>query len=212
MDEIGNMGHPMQVKLLRALQEREITPVGSTIPVPINTRLISATNSDIKDDMNSGKFRRDLYYRLNVFEINIPALKERPTDIVPLANHFLQRMMGPFGTLSLSDSAANALITYQWPGNVRELENVMERAVVLAGNNEIGREHLPDWIAGTSPETPKSSQGSGIINLKAIVDSVESHYIQKALVSCNYVKADAALMLGLKRTTLLARMKKLNIN
>lgn len=212
MDEIGNMGQPMQVKLLRALQEREVTPVGSTIPVPINARLISATNSNIKDDMNSGKFRRDLYYRLNVFEINIPALKHRPVDIIPLANHFLQRMMGPFGTRSLSDAAANALITYQWPGNVRELENVMERAVVLAGSDEIDIEHLPDWIAATSPETPKSSQGSGIINLKAIVDSVESHYIQKALVSCNYVKADAALMLGLKRTTLLARMKKLNIN
>lgn len=177
LDEIGTMGQPMQVKLLRALQEREVTPVGSTTPVPVNTRLISATNSDIGKDVESGRFRRDLYYRLNVFEIRIPPLRQRDADIIPLAEHFLRRMKGPFEGNTLSDAAVTSLLTYHWPGNVRELENVMERAVVLAGKGTIRDEHLPAWVrcgCGTedSPEDPGFS-------LDAIVDSVERHYIQK---------------------------------
>lgn len=210
LDEIGTMGQPMQVKLLRALQEREVTPVGSTTPVPVNTRLISATNSDIGKDVESGRFRRDLYYRLNVFEIRIPPLRERGADIIPLAEHFLRRMKGPFEGNSLSDGAVTSLLAYYWPGNVRELENVMERAVVLAGKETIRDEHLPVWIrcgcgAEDSPEDPGFS-------LDTIVDSVERYYIQKTLDACRGVKTTAAKKLGLKRTTLLARMKKLGIN
>ncbi|PIE51308.1 hypothetical protein CSA37_12215 [Candidatus Fermentibacteria bacterium] len=212
MDEIGNMGMPMQVKLLRALQEREVTPVGATVSVPVNARLISATNSNIRSDVAEGRFRQDLYYRLNVFEIHIPSLKERSADIIPLAKHFLQRMKGPFGSCTLSDEAVTALLAYSWPGNVRELENVMERAVILAGMEEISAEHLPDWISETVPKTPEGVSESGIIDLKSIIASVERYYIRKALNSCNGVRTDAAHMLRLKRTTLLAKMKKLDID
>ncbi len=210
LDEIGTMGQPMQVKLLRALQEREVTPVGSTTPVPVNTRLISATNSDIGKDVESGSFRRDLYYRLNVFEIPIPPLRERGADIIPLAEHFLRRMKGPFGGNTLSDTAVTSLLTYHWPGNVRELENVMERAVVLAGKGTIRDEHLPAWVR-CDCGTEGSTEDTGF-SLDSIVDSVERHYIQKTLDACKGVKTTAAQLLGLKRTTLLARMKRLGIN
>jgi len=212
LDEIGNMGQPMQIKLLRALQEREVTPVGATKPIPISTRLVSATNSDIKREVENEAFRRDLYYRLNVFEIRIPALRERPEDIIPLAEHFLNRLRGPFGKNELEDSAIGALVTYSWPGNVRELENVMERAVVLAGNGAITSEALPDWFSGFPvSEIPPASE-NGAVHLGTIVDAVERHYIQKALVVAGGVRSAAAQRLGMKRTTLLARMKKLGIS
>ena len=211
MDEIGNMGQPMQVKLLRALQEREVTPVGSTTPVPISTRLISATNSNIRQDIETGTFRRDLYYRLNVFEIKIPPLRERPEDIIPLAEHFLSKMQGPLYKESLSNTAITALMTYSWPGNVRELENVMERAIVLAGNGRIELTHLPDWISDPTDGHLLQTEIDGAVHLNIIVDSVERHYIQKALLNSGGVRSKAAKMLGLKRTTLLARMKKLGI-
>lgn len=211
MDEIGNMGQPMQIKLLRALQEREVTPVGATSPVPVDVRFVSATNADIRAEVSSGEFRQDLYYRLNVFEIRIPALRERAEDIIPLAEHFLRRMKGPMGVNSLSDQAVTALLTYPWPGNVRELENVMERAVVLAGASEISCEHLPEWIGGWGTRD-STTEGQVTMDLDKIVQAVERHYIQKALDSCAGVRAGAARMLGLKRTTLLARMKKLGID
>jgi two-component system response regulator AtoC len=120
-------------------------------------------------------------------------------------------MQGPFGLNSLSDEAAASLLSYSWPGNVRELENVMERALVLAGTERIRKDHLPNWISGISFETAMKSAESGFMDLNAIVDSVERHYIRKALASCNGVRSGAAQMLGLKRTTLLARMKRLGI-
>jgi DNA-binding NtrC family response regulator len=211
MDEIGNMSQPMQVKLLRALQEREITPVGSTVSIPVSTRLISATNSNIRQEVEAGSFRRDLYYRLNVFEIRIPALRERPSDIIPLAEYFLTEMRGPLGGEKLTDGAITALLTYQWPGNVRELENVVERALVLAGDKAIQLEHLPEWIAEFSEDGIEKTEPDGVVHLNVIVNSVERHYIQKALASSGGVKSEAARKLGLKRTTLLARMNRLGI-
>ncbi len=211
LDEIGNMSHPMQVKLLRTLQEREVCPVGSIVSIPISTRLISATNSNIKSEVKNGSFRRDLYYRLNVFEIRIPALRERPTDIIPLAEHFLAEMCSTGENQSLSNRAITALMTYSWPGNVRELENVMERAVVLAGGKTIQMEHLPDWLSDSPGQDIPWAETEGAVHLDVIVNSVERHYIQKALASSEGVRSKAARRLGLKRTTLLARMKKLGI-
>lgn len=211
LDEIGNMGHPMQVKLLRTLQEREVCPVGSIVSIPISTRLISATNSNIKNEVENGSFRRDLYYRLNVFEIRIPALRERPTDIIPLAEHFLAGMISPAENQGLSNRVITALMTYSWPGNVRELENVMERAVVLAGGKTIQMEHLPDWLSDSPGLDIPWADTEGAVHLDVIVNSVECHYIQKALASSGGVRSKAARKLGLKRTTLLARMKKLGI-
>jgi len=211
MDEIGNMGQPMQIKILRALQEREVRPVGSTSPVPVNVRLVSATNSDIRNEVREGNFRQDLFYRLNVFEIRIPSLRERTPDIIPLAEHFLRRLKGPFAENTLSNHAVTSLLAYSWPGNVRELENVMERAVVLAGSGEITKEHLPEWIGGWAGNSTACSDKSDAMNLNKIVEAVERHYIQKALDSCNGVKSEAARLLGLKRTTLLARIKRLGI-
>ncbi|MCK5784982.1 MAG: sigma-54-dependent Fis family transcriptional regulator [Candidatus Sabulitectum sp.] len=211
MDEIGSMSQPMQVKLLRALQEREVTPVGASTPIPVNARFISATNSDIRQGVEDGSFRRDLFYRLNVFEIRIPPLRERPADIIPLAEHFLNNIQGPSSDKKLSDRALTALLTYSWPGNVRELENVIERAVILAGNKEIHLEHLPGWISDPSRGSIKTLTGNEIVPLDVIVSSIERHYIQKALTASGGVRSKAARRLGLKRTTLLARMKKLGI-
>lgn len=211
LDEIGNMSQQMQIKLLRALQEREVTPVGSTTPVPVSARLISATNSNLRKDVEEGTFRQDLFYRLNIFEIKIPPLRERTDDIIPLAEHFLSTIQGPTGKCLLHESVITCLLSYSWPGNVRELENVMERAIILAGNDYITAEHLPEWISGTTKYADLSNSDRSHIKLDTIVAAIEKHYIVQALQTFKGVKSKAATHLGLKRTTLLARMKKLGI-
>ena len=211
LDEIGNMSHPMQIKLLRALQEREVTPVGSTTPVPVSARLISATNSNLRKDVEDGSFRQDLFYRLNIFEIKIPPLRQRTDDIIPLAEHFLSTIQGPAGKCRLHESVITSLLGYSWPGNVRELENVIERAIILAGNEYITPEYLPEWISGTTKYTNLIDTDKSQIKLDTIVASIEKYYILQALETFRGVKSKAATHLGLKRTTLLARMKKLGI-
>jgi DNA-binding NtrC family response regulator len=209
LDEVGNMSMAMQVKLLRTLQEREVTPVGANSSVSIDVRLVAATNSDLEAEVRAGRFREDLYFRINVIDIHIPPLRERREDIIPLAEYFLAAHSAARDIkLFLSPQCAVLLSTYSWPGNVRELENAMERASVLS-TGEITPTHLPSRItAGYPGGVPLPSEGAG---LDEIVAAVERVYIHDALKSCGGVRSRAARMLGIKRTTLLARMRKLGL-
>ncbi|MGW8268741.1 MAG: sigma-54-dependent transcriptional regulator, partial [Longimicrobiales bacterium] len=149
LDEIGEMTPALQVKLLRALQEREVIPVGATEAVAVDVRIIAATNRDLEEEIRRGTFRSDLYYRLNVIALHLPPLKERREDIPLLAHHFLTRLgeKDPeAGVPTLSEEAREALLEYDWPGNVRELENALERAAVVSEGGEIRTEHLPERV------------------------------------------------------------------
>lgn len=210
LDEVGNMSTAMQVKLLRTLQEREVTPVGANTSVSIDVRLVAATNSDLEAEVRAGRFREDLYFRMNVIDIHIPPLRERREDIIPLAEHFLAAHSALRDTgFFLSPQSAALLTAYAWPGNVRELENAMERASVLS-RGEVLPSHLPARItAGYPGGLPLPRENAG---LDEIVGAVERIYIRNALKSCAGVRSRAARMLGIKRTTLLARMRKLGID
>ncbi len=209
LDEVGNMSPAMQVKLLRTLQEREITPVGANTPVRIDVRLVAATNSRLEEEVRAGRFREDLYFRINVIDIHIPPLRERREDIIPLAEHFLAVHSRSRGTeYSLSPECAALLSAYPWPGNVRELENAMERASILSPG-EVMPSHLPSrMIPGGMEGLVNPHEGAG---LDEIVAAVERAYIRNALKDCGGVRSRAARALGIKRTTLLARMRKLGL-
>ena len=215
LDEIGNMSPGMQVKLLRVLQEKEFSPVGSTETVGVDVRLIAATNTDLEEAVADGRFREDLYYRLNVIEIAIPPLRERDSDIIPLAEHFLARMdsRDPAQRLSIAPEAMEALMCYSWPGNVRELENTIERATVLAEGPEITRSDLPPHISGSVEPLghPRPLPEDGL-DLDDHLTSVEKEYLQRALDMAGGVKSRAARLLGLKRTTFLARLDKYGLH
>ena len=214
LDEVGNMSPSMQVKLLRVLQEGEVSPVGSTDIQRVDVRLIAATHMDLEDAVRRGEFREDLFYRLNVIEIELPPLRNRREDILVLAEHFLERFCArrkDGAQLGIGGEAASALLAYSWPGNVRELENTIERACVLAQGDTVCVGDLPGRVvAGTegleSPELPE-----GGVNLPMVIENLERYYIVNALRGNGGVKARAARSLGLKRTTFLAKMKKLGI-
>src|SRR5262249_16764477 len=148
LDEVGELPVDLQAKLLRAIQEKEIRPVGSTKRIPINVRILAATNRDLEQDVSQGNFRRDLYFRLNVLSLRIPPLRERRQDIPMLASHFLDRLSRSTGQeRTLSDDAMKAMLAYDWPGNVRELENCLERACALTTGPMI---HLGDLSPAVS--------------------------------------------------------------
>ena len=150
LDEIGSLPLPMQAKLLRVIQQKEIERIGAGYPTPIDVRIISATNSNLRQDIKAYKFREDLYYRLNVIPIHLPPLRERKEDIPLLANHFLHNTTREFGKKikSFKKDALTLLENYDWPGNIRELENLIERLVVLTKSEQINTEHLPPEITG----------------------------------------------------------------
>ena len=155
LDEVGELPTDLQAKLLRAIQEKEIRPVGSTRHIPINVRILAATNRDLEEGVSQGTFRRDLYYRLNVLSLRIPSLRERRQDIPILATHFLERQTRSSGNeRTLSDDAMQAMLAYDWPGNVRELENCLERACAFTTGPMIHLGDLPAAISqlqGTKP-------------------------------------------------------------
>lgn len=214
LDEVGNMSPTMQIKLLRVLQEGEFTPVGSSRVISTDVRLITATNLNLEDAMSRNEFREDLYYRLNVIEIHIPPLRQRTDDILPLAEHFLSRLMGPGKRDSsvLSSSSVSILLSYHWPGNVRELENAMERAWVLCENNVIKPEDLPARMLPARNNLPNKDSSPEGIGLDLLLENIEKHYIISALKKSKGNRAHAARFLSLKRTTLLARIKSLEID
>jgi len=215
LDEIGEMSPKLQVKLLRVLQERKFERVGSSRTIEVDVRVIAATNQDLEQAVASGKFREDLFYRLNVIPFLVPPLRERDGD-VPLLVHFFLRQHCHKKDLPLKKigkSALEALQHYDWPGNVRELENVMERLVILTDGDEIQVDDLPPRMRQTKPSDspPLLSIGNSGIDMKQTLDDLESHLILEALEKAGGVKSQAAKYLGLNRTTLIEKMKKREI-
>lgn len=212
LDEIAEISLNMQVKLLRVLQERVFERVGGTAQIKMNARIIAATNKNLTDLLESGRFRRDLFYRLNVVDIYIPPLRERKEDIVPLVRHFI-KMYGKSvqpAVRGIKKDAFQYLIDYDWPGNVRELENVIERATVLTDAAEIGITDLPaDIIKQGMTSVSEALNFGGTLPQR--IELFEKKEIVKALQQCSENKTRAAAELGLKRTTLLYKMERYGI-
>jgi len=221
LDEVGDLPAQAQAKLLRVLQEREVQRVGGTRPEPVNVRLIAATNQDLSACVQSGRFRTDLFYRLNVFPIRLPPLRERREDIVPLAQHFIRRFSARQhkAPIHLGTDALERLVAYSWPGNVRELQNVIERAVILCRDSAIGADlvalHQPLVVSASHADTaPHAARVEERSNKVIRFCDAERHAIRRALEISGWRvsgRAGAADILGLKPTTLHAKMKRLGI-
>ena len=220
LDEIGDMPLAAQARLLRALQEKQITPVGSDDPVSVDVRVIAATHKNLDDLVEQGKFREDLYFRLSVIPVHVPPLRDRPDDILALARTFLTRRVRPGHTPPvLTRDAEAALVRYTWPGNVRELASAMERASLLSKTGSITAEDLGGSLrrlgrgasatgAGGSHAKPTTGHEESL-NLRAAIDSVERELIQRALEKTSGNRTEAAALLGLNRTTLVEKLRKL---
>jgi two-component system response regulator HydG len=206
LDEIGDMPVDLQAKLLRALQEREVKPVGSTERRRINVRIIAATNRDLESAIRTGAFRQDLYFRLNVVQLKLPSLRDRKSDIPLLVTSFLEKFSGMHGaTRTISDDAMRRLISYDWPGNVRELENAIERAVALGSSQVVEVSDLPSNLHySTSERVPEHNE---ILPL----NELERRAILKTLRETSGDKLAAARMLGIGKTTLYRKLKQYNM-
>jgi len=217
LDEVGEMSPPLQVKLLRALQERAFERVGGTKTVRVDVRIIAATNQDLEQAVQEKRFRKDLYYRLSVIPVMMPPLRERQSDVPLLVDHFLKQFNDAKGTSvrSLDTDSMAALCQYDWPGNIRELENLVERLVILKKNGVITPADLPDKIrqsqpAQAAPRTatePVSFNGTGVDLMKEI-EQYENRLILEALRQTNGVTSKAAQLLRLNRTTLVEKLKR----
>lgn len=215
-DEISTVRPEVQAKLLRVMQEREFLPLGSTVTVTVDVRIIAATNVDLKNMVESGEFREDLYYRLNVITVKLPPLRERPEDIPLLVADFLEKYNAENGKSveGFTPAAQQRLLHHDWPGNVRELENLVERAVVLSRKDWIDEDLVP---AEVGEGTMASSPGPAIpeiepgFNYYEAVERYERSLIESTLIRCRGVQKKAAEMLGLKATTLNEKIKRLGI-
>jgi transcriptional regulator with PAS, ATPase and Fis domain len=208
LDEIGDMPLGMQAKLLRALQERKVRPLGTTHEIPFDARIIAATNRDLEVEVTQGRFREDLFYRINVVRIDIPPLRARGNDILVLAQGFLERLAERSNkpVSGIGRLVAERLINYNWPGNVRELENCMERAVALAKFTEITPDDLPAKIRNYRPTEVfnLSEDPNELPSMKV----VEERYIRKVLAAVSGNKTLAARVLGLDRRTLYRKLSR----
>ena len=212
LDEVGELPLSLQVKLLRVLQERSVKPVGAAQEVPVDVRVLAATNRDVESDVAAGKFRQDLYYRLNVIRLNLPALRDRPEDIPLLADRFIQRFAAEMGkeVVGFTPDGLRALTSYRFPGNVRELENVAERAVALSGARVIGLGDLPESIsghAGAPAQTLLDLPNEGL-NLDDVLNEAERRLLLAALERTGGVRKRAAELLGLTFRSLRYRLQK----
>ncbi|HYH85341.1 MAG TPA: sigma-54 dependent transcriptional regulator [Pyrinomonadaceae bacterium] len=206
LDEIGEISQALQVRLLRAVQEHEVTPVGSSAPVPFDARIICATNRDLEKEVTEGRFREDLFYRLNVIEIHIPPLRERREDIPLLARHFVKRTAREQGQdeKAIEPAAMTAFINYAWPGNVRELQNAVERAFTLSGER-LDLDSLPPRVRDAAGQQPAVRDPDG---LRPTLAEVERRYLLDTLASVNEDKARAANILGIDLSTLYRKLKR----
>ncbi len=205
LDEIGEMAPKTQVKLLRAIQEREVTPVGATESKQVDVRIIAATNRELEEEIRNGRFRSDLYYRLNVINLTLPPLRERTEDIPLLAKHFLARFSeDPDEPRRLTDQAMAALMEYDWPGNVRELENALERASVLGRGEEIALEALPARVR----ERPAPRLVSEEPPPNPTMEVIEQAYIHWVLQAADGNKSRAAEILGIDPSTLYRKINR----
>ncbi|MSN26565.1 MAG: PAS domain-containing protein [Geobacter sp.] len=212
LDEIAEMPLAAQAKLLRVLQERTIERLGGNREIRVDVRIIAATNRDLRREVEEGRFREDLFYRLNVIPIQLPPLRERQDDILPLAqqflNRFAERMHKP--VMEISKEAKNAMLSYNYPGNVRELENAVERSVALSLGGELKLEDLPSefTVARSAPASPPTS---GSASLADSVHSLERNVIEDALRTTGNRKGEAAKLLGISRKTLWEKLKQLEL-
>lgn len=213
LDEIGDLDPSLQVKILRALQEKSFEPVGSTKTMSVNVRVITATNVDLDKAVAEGRFREDLYYRLNVIPIHIPALRERKTDVPLLLNHFLEKFNKNKSKkiTGFSQESLVSLMNYSWPGNIRELENLVERLSILKGHGEVIPADLPakyKSAAACFAETGIIDIPDQGLDFNTAVDQFENALILKALEKTGWNKNQASILLRLNRTTLVEKMKK----
>ena len=213
LDEISELQLALQVKLLRVLQEREVTPVGEANARRVDVRIIAATNRDLETMVKEGTFRKDLFYRLDVIPLKLPALRDRYEDIPILANYFLEANNRRLGRkVALSDEALSFMQLYEWPGNVREMENLIERLVVLCKGDVIGGSDLPARVraVGGGPGLGDASAAlsHGAIDLPATMDGIERTLLEQALRQAGGNKTRAAALLGLSRTTLIDKLKR----
>ncbi len=208
LDEIGEMPQPLQVKLLRALQEQEVTPVGSSMPIKFDARIIAATNKNLETEVSENRFREDLFYRLNVIEINLPPLRDRREDIPLLVKHFVTKAAQSQQTAEkpIAKDALSTLLNHRWQGNIRELQNAIERAFVLSGD-EIDIGSLPPRIKDDSESTYEIRDPEG---LRLTLEEMERRYILEILNSVNKDKTAAAEILGIDLSTLYRKLKKYN--
>jgi len=219
LDEVAELSPQIQVKLLRAVQDRMFKPVGGNEDISVDIRILSATNKKLEDEVIAGRFREDLFYRLNVIELKVPPLRERKSDLRTLAQHFLEKYANEMGKeiTKISSYAIDLMNKYDFPGNVRELENLIERSVALSNTNII----LPDslalsvrkrrWIEGIEDRRFDLSEVAHGINLDAILEGVEKAYVEKALECTNKNKQETATLLGINIRSLRYRLDKLGI-
>ncbi len=226
LDEIGELDPSLQVKILRVIQEKEIERLGSVKSKKVDVRIVAATNRDLEEEVKKGNFREDLFYRLNVVPIYVPPLRERKEDILLLAEYFLKKFCDKNrrGAMELHPETKKILINYSWPGNVRELENLMERMTILCDEDKVLPSDLPDKILSESGIEPQKQKVDGEfvwpslndlkrfkMDLKGFLEAIERGLIQEALQEANGVKNKAAELLGIKRTTLIEKLKRLKL-
>jgi len=212
LDEVADLPLHMQVKLLRVIQEKAVRPVGETREVPVDVRILSATHRKLDELVKAGRFREDLYYRINVIELHVPALRERLDDVPQLVEVLLDRVAGQIGVKrpEMSDEAMDRLLNYAYPGNVRELENILERAVTLCSGERIAPEDI-QLKQGAGFELPEIGEEAGSDGLEGQLEHIEREAIVKALEQTRYNKTKAAALLGMTFRQLRYRVKKLGI-
>jgi len=212
LDEVGEISPQIQVKLLRVIEEMSFERVGGTRTIHVNVRLLTATNKDLKTEVEKGRFREDLFFRLNVVNIGLPPLRKRPEDIPVLAAHFVEQYAEETGKrkLGISPEAMAFLCNHRWPGNVRELEHAIERAVLLSKGDCIEMKDLPKDLIGFS-DLEMSIDWQKLSNLPETLDAIEKRLIEKALGLSNNVQSQAANLLGIPRANLQYRLKKHNL-
>ncbi len=208
LDEIGELPPPLQVKLLRVLQEEEVRPVGESKSRTVDVRVIAATARDLAEEIAAGRFREDLFYRLDVLRVKVPALRERREDIPLLVDHFLAQCRASLGKAvrGIADDALARLVAYDWPGNVRELENLIERAVILADGDRITLRELPDNVASPAGAKPPAA-ATGDFSLSAARRRFEAQWIRDALEATHGNRTHAARLLGISHRALLYKLK-----
>lgn len=214
LDEIGEMSPKLQVKLLRVLEEHVVEPVGSTRSIELNVRIIAATNKDLRAEVAAGRFREDLFYRLQVVPIELPPLRERGVDIELLADYFMERECRELGreNIRISDEVRTLFNSFAWPGNIRELENLIQRLAILADEDELSISDLPDFLQGSRSECKVLETANHIpadgLDFNELVNDFEVKLISMALDKTNWNKKAAAKLLHLNRTTLVEKIKK----
>jgi two-component system, NtrC family, response regulator HydG len=214
LDEVGNLSYEVQVKLLRALQERVVSPIGSNKEIRVDVRIITATNDDLSQSVRQGQFREDLYHRLNEFTLSVPALRERRQDLEEFLDFFREAANHELGknVVGFEEDVLRFFNTYDWPGNVRELKNVVKRAVLLTSGDRVSMDALPpEMVTSTRKAAPKVANDGPIYDLKALQETQEREMIMKTLQEVRYNKSKAARILNIDRKTLYLKMEKYGI-